>query len=174
MNPARGLSAAALLAKTKADEIAKWLAENSDEPHAAPLATAIATARPQTTTQLAEVVRKTLASVARRLSTDEVATTVRRVFQAIRIAVNDEFGALETFLRQLPHCLKPGGRVAILTFHSGEDRRVKLAFKFGLQAGRYAAINDEVVRASPEEQRANPRSTSAKLRWAVAAAAARE
>jgi 16S rRNA (cytosine1402-N4)-methyltransferase len=92
---------------------------------------------------------------------------VRRVFQAIRIAVNDEFGALDLFLRLLPTCLKPGGRAAILTFHSGEDRRVKHAFRAGLRAGTYIAANDAVVRAGPEERRDNPRSSSAKLRWAV-------
>jgi len=81
--------------------------------------------------------------------------------------VNDEFGALETFLRVLPSCLKPGGRVAILTFHSGEDRRVKSAFKDGLHDGTYASIAQEVIRASSEERRANPRSSAAKLRYAV-------
>lgn len=70
-------------------------------------------------------------------------------------------------LRNLPYCLKPSGRVAILTFHSGEDRRVKLAFKQGLRDGLYSSVADEVVRASPAEQRANPRSSSAKLRYAV-------
>ena len=79
--------------------------------------------------------------------------------------------ALDAFLRALPSCLRPGGRVAVLTFHSGEDRRVKSAFKEGLQAGVYASIADEVVRASAEERRANPRSTSAKLRFAVRGAA---
>jgi 16S rRNA (cytosine1402-N4)-methyltransferase len=92
--------------------------------------------------------------------------TIRRVFQALRIAVNDEFGALEAFLRNIPFCLKPGGRVAILSFHSGEDRRVKKSFKAMYQDGVFASIADEVVRPSPEERRANPRSSSAKLRWA--------
>ena len=83
--------------------------------------------------------------------------------------MNDEFGVLDLFLRQLPLCLKPGGRVAILTFHSGEDRRVKHAFREGVRSGIYASTNDEVIKAGFEEQRANPRSTSAKLRWAVRA-----
>ena len=91
---------------------------------------------------------------------------MRRVFQALRIAVNDEFSALETFLRNLPACLNPGGRVAVLTFHSGEDRRVKKAFEAGLRDGLYSEIANEVVRPSAEERRANPRATSAKLRWA--------
>ena len=88
------------------------------------------------------------------------------MFQALRIAVNDELSALDTFLRHLPQCLAPGGRVAILTFHSGEDRRVKRAFRAGLHDGSYDQIADEVIRPGAEEQRANPRSSSAKLRWA--------
>ena len=95
--------------------------------------------------------------------------SLQRTFQALRIAVNDEFKVLEQFLALLPACLRPGGRVAILTFHSGEDRRVKKAFQAGLRAGVYAAISDGVVSAGPDERRLNPRSSSAKLRWAVKA-----
>jgi 16S rRNA (cytosine1402-N4)-methyltransferase len=80
--------------------------------------------------------------------------------------VNDELSALETFLRHLPQCLKPGGRAAILTFHSGEDRRVKKAFEAGLRAGLYAEISREVLRPGAAERSANPRSSPAKLRWA--------
>jgi 16S rRNA (cytosine1402-N4)-methyltransferase len=105
-----------------------------------------------------------LASAIRHAGGDE--DSVRRVFQALRIAVNDEFSVLETFLRNLPLCLKPGGRVAILTFHSGEDRRVKQSFIAGERTGAYSEIAREVVRATPEEVRANPRSRSTKLRWA--------
>jgi 16S rRNA (cytosine1402-N4)-methyltransferase len=89
------------------------------------------------------------------------------VFQALRIAVNDEFSALETFLRHLPACLNPGGRAAILTFHSGEDRRVKKSFEAGFRDGVYAEIAREVLRPGADERRANPRSSPAKLRWAI-------
>ena len=89
------------------------------------------------------------------------------IFQALRIAVNDEFGALDAFLRLLPGCMAPGGRVAILAFHSGEDRRVKQAFKEGVRSGAFARIAEEVVRPGAEERRANPRSSAAKLRWAI-------
>ena len=94
---------------------------------------------------------------------------MRRVFQALRIAVNDEFSALDAFLRNLPACLKPGGRVAILTFHSGEDRRVKKAFAAGHQDGIYSKISEDVIRPAPAEQHSNPRSAPAKLRWAIRA-----
>jgi 16S rRNA (cytosine1402-N4)-methyltransferase len=97
---------------------------------------------------------------------DELDQSVRRVFQALRIAVNEEFTALDTLLRHLPVCLNPGGRAAILTFHSGEDRRVKQAFQAGLRDGQYAAIADDPIRPTPEERRANPRAGAAKLRWA--------
>jgi 16S rRNA (cytosine1402-N4)-methyltransferase len=93
--------------------------------------------------------------------------SIRRTCQALRIAVNDEFSALDTFLRHLPLCLAPGGRVVVLTFHSGEDRRVKKAFQAGRRDGMYAAVAGEAVRPSPAEVRANPRAGSAKLRWAV-------
>lgn len=166
MNPARGLSAAAWLARTTPAALARVLTENADEPRADALAAALAGREFATTRALAEAVG---ALVPVRGGASARGDTVRRVFQAVRIAVNDEFGALDAFLRGLPACLRPGGRVAILTFHSGEDRRVKAAFREGLRAGIYAAVADEVVRAGPEERRSNPRSVPAKLRWAVRA-----
>ena len=165
MNPSRGLGASAFLARIKPKALAKLLGENSDEPRASVIAMALAGRTFATTTELADAVRASLPS----MGEDERTLTVRRVFQALRIAVNEEFTALDTFLRVLPDCLKPGGRVAILTFHSGEDRRVKKAFEAGLESGVYCGISEEVTRASPEERRDNPRSTSAKLRWAVRA-----
>ena len=170
MNPARGLSASQWLSKLDETELTRLLDENADEPQAAEFADAILSAharQPLTTTyELANVVRSAFART-RHISTETADGAVRRVFQALRIAVNDEFGAFDMFLRNLPICLKPGGRVAILTFHSGEDRRVKRAFKNGLRDGQFASISEEVVRASMEEQRSNPRSSSAKLRIAV-------
>ena len=96
---------------------------------------------------------------------DEREFTVRRVFQAVRIAVNEEFTALDAFLRALPNCLKSGGRAAILTFHSGEDRRVKQFMRAGIRDGFYAEMNDSPITAGPDERRMNPRSSAAKLRW---------
>jgi 16S rRNA (cytosine1402-N4)-methyltransferase len=174
MNPARGQTASALLSKLDEAGLTWLLTENSDEPHARELSAAILNAHartPLTTTRsLATVVRAAFAAFSRSPS-DTADDAVRRAFQAIRIAVNDEFSALEAFLRNLPSCLKPGGRAAILTFHSGEDRRVKLAFKEGLRDGTYATIAQEVIRASAEEKRANPRSSAAKLRFAVRSSA---
>jgi 16S rRNA (cytosine1402-N4)-methyltransferase len=91
----------------------------------------------------------------------------QRVFQALRIAVNDEFGVLNEFLEKLPDALAPGGRVAILTFHSGEDRRVKKSFQYFFREGLYSDWSAEHIRASAEECFQNPRAKSAKLRWAV-------
>jgi 16S rRNA (cytosine1402-N4)-methyltransferase len=162
MNPERGAPASALVANLRAGEFAELLRENADEPHADALAAALAGRSFATTGALREAIARLTSSRA----AEERELTARRVFQALRIAVNDEFSALEAFLRVLPDCLAPGGRVAILTFHSGEDRRVKKSFAEGLRHGRYAEIASEVVRPSATERHQNPRSTSAKLRWA--------
>ena len=173
LNPARPPSAAEWLARVSAEKLATVLTENADEPHAELLAHELTARRGPTpftrTRQLADAIRASLLQAKPRLDPEIAEDCVRRVFQAIRIAVNDEFGVLDLFLRHLPSCLKPGGRVAILTFHSGEDRRAKHAFRSGVREGIYSATNEEVIRAGPEERRANPRSTSAKLRWAVRA-----
>jgi 16S rRNA (cytosine1402-N4)-methyltransferase len=163
MNSSRGISAAQFLQKMSPEKLAAILAENSDEPHAAQLAAALAGKSFLTTTDLAAAIRGKLPAVGE----EERELSVRRVFQAIRIEVNEEFTALDTLLRILPQCLNPGGRVAILTFHSGEDRRVKKAFQAAREEGLYQEIARRVLRATPEERHANPRSTSAKLRWAV-------
>ena len=162
MNPHRSQTAAVLLEKISPTALTILLAENSDEPNADTLAAALAGKHFATTTALAAAIRATLP----RLNKDSGDLTIRRVFQALRIAVNDEFSALETLLRNLPACLNPGGRVAILTFHSGVDRRVKRFFEAGLRDGLYADIAHEVIRPTAEERNSNPRSAPAKLRWA--------
>jgi 16S rRNA (cytosine1402-N4)-methyltransferase len=162
MNPNRGISAAGLIAKSTAAALEKIFTDHSDEPHARTLALALSGGDFPTTKSLGVAIRGALP----RLGPEEIDLTLRRVFQALRIAVNDEFSALEMLLRLLPSCLKPGGRVAILSFHSGEDRRVKKSFEAGLRSGIYGEISTEVIRSGPEERRENPRSTSAKLRWA--------
>ncbi|MEO5989286.1 MAG: 16S rRNA (cytosine(1402)-N(4))-methyltransferase RsmH [Candidatus Eisenbacteria bacterium] len=165
MNPNRGLSAAEWLDRASVTQLTTVLRNHADEPFAELLAEALTSRRGGlTTTQaLAAAVREALTS-----ETDEAAadSSVRRVFQALRIEVNDEFGSLDGLLRQLPSCLRAGGRAAILTFHSGEDRRVKRAFVEGERAGLYVSVAAEVVRASGQERHDNPRSRSAKLRWA--------
>ncbi|HSY74306.1 MAG TPA: 16S rRNA (cytosine(1402)-N(4))-methyltransferase RsmH, partial [Dongiaceae bacterium] len=162
MNPHRGFPASALLEKTPSAALAKLFQENAGEPRATQLADALAKKNFATTKSLAAAIR----SAFPHLGKDDSDLTVRRVFQALRIAVNDEFSALDMLLRHLPACLNPGGRVAILTFHSGEDRRVKKSFEAGMRDGLYADIAHEVIRPTPEERNSNPRSSSAKLRWA--------
>jgi 16S rRNA (cytosine1402-N4)-methyltransferase len=163
MNPSRGQPVKVLLEKISADDLTVLLQENADEPHARILADLLAGKTFLTTTALTNAVHRALL----RAATDEERdNSIRRVFQALRIAVNDEFSALDSFLRNLPSCLNPGGRVAILTFHSGEDRRVKKSFEASLRNGLYADIAHEVIRPSPTERHDNPRSSPAKMRWA--------
>jgi 16S rRNA (cytosine1402-N4)-methyltransferase len=165
MNPHRGQSASELIQKISAAALATLLAENADEPNARMLAPALAGNRFETTTALREAIRDALP----RLAKEERENAIRRVFQALRIAVNDEFAALDALLRTLPSVLKPRGRAVVLSFHSGEDRRVKKAFEAGLAAGLYCDIARELVRPTAAERYANPRSAPAKLRWAIRA-----
>jgi 16S rRNA (cytosine1402-N4)-methyltransferase len=161
MNPGRGLTAADWLEKVSAEKLAAVLHENADEPRAESLAEALAGQSFSSTVAFAKAIREAV-----RISDEaELDLTVRRVFQAVRIAVNEEFTAMDAFLRALPDCLKPGGRAVILTFHSGEDRRVKQSLRAGIRDGVYSEMSDGVILASPEERYQNPRSSSAKLRW---------
>ncbi len=162
MNPQRGLSASEWIERTKPEKFTIALEENADEPRAGRLSEALAGRVFKSTVEFANAIRSALPG----LDPDTLDLTVRRVFQAVRIAVNEEFTALDSFLRALPHALKPGARVAVLSFHSGEDRRVKKSFEAALREGLYTSISDGVIIASPEERRDNPRSSPAKLRWA--------
>jgi 16S rRNA (cytosine1402-N4)-methyltransferase len=165
MNPGRGLSAAEWLERISAEKLETALHENADEPRCESIAAALAGKKFPTTLALAQGIREAVHIS----DSDEMDITVRRVFQAIRIAVNEEFTALDAFLRVLPRCLKPGAKAAILTFHSGEDRRVKQAMKAGIKSGEFSEMSEGVITAGPEERRMNPRSSSAKLRWVTRA-----
>jgi 16S rRNA (cytosine1402-N4)-methyltransferase len=167
MNPARGEPASVWLARLTPAQLRDILAANADEPRAADLSRALAGKHFATTRELVTAVYTVLCG----LSAEERDLSVRRVFQALRVEVNAEFAALDALLRQVPYVLNPGGRLAILTFHSGEDRRVKKAFQVGLREGVYAEVAREVTRPSPQERHDNPRSASAKLRWARRAVA---
>jgi 16S rRNA (cytosine1402-N4)-methyltransferase len=169
MNPSRGEPASQLLARLSEETLVCLLQESADEPHAHLIAGLLKQQRLETTDALERRVRVGLTDTDLKLSKADVKMSVRRTFQALRIAVNDEFSALDALLRSLPHCLAPGGRVVALTFHSGEDRRVKKAFQSGYRSGVYSAVATEVIRPTMEETRANRRASSAKLRWAVRA-----
>ena len=167
MNPSEGEPASALLARLDEETLAALLTENADEPHAELIARLLKRQPLKTTHAVERLVRTELTASRPQLTKTDVKMSVRRTFQALRIAVNDEFSALDALLRSLPACLAPGGRVAILTFHSGEDRRVKKAFQAGRREGTYADVADEVIRSTKAETFANRRASAAKLRWAV-------
>ena len=167
MNPSRGESASQLLARVSEATLASLLQENADEPHANLIARLLKQQPLETTHALDRLVRTGLTAALPNVAKADVKMSVRRTLQALRIAVNDEFSALDWLLRSLPECLTPGGRVVMLTFHSGEDRRVKKAFQAGYRSGVYSSVADEVIRATMEETRSNRRASSAKLRWAV-------
>jgi len=167
MNPSRGEPASALLARVSEEELAAILTENADEPHAELIARLLKRKALATTHAVENAVRTGLGKALPRLAKTDVKMSVRRTFQALRIAVNDEFSALDALLRSTPQCLAPGGRVAIITFHSGEDRRVKKAFQAGHRAGVYSDIATEVIRSTKEETFSNRRASAAKLRWAI-------
>ncbi|MFA6217824.1 MAG: 16S rRNA (cytosine(1402)-N(4))-methyltransferase RsmH [Candidatus Omnitrophota bacterium] len=170
-NPQRGQPASALINAVSEKALEKILFVNSDEPYAKTIARAIHKNRYKisTTTALADTVKEALACIALAGPKEAITTSIRRTFQALRIEVNDEFSALEQFLRNLPICLKPKGRVAVLTFHSGEDKRVVKFFQEGLVAGIYSDICRQPIRPTPQECYDNPRSKSAILRWAIRA-----
>jgi len=178
LNPKAGISAAERLKSISQAELQGMLIENADEPHAEVIARAIITEIRKgtdisTTTQLKQIIKDTLSFLpgndknADKL--DEIKKTCQRCFQALRIDVNDEFEVLDAFLEKLPDALAPGGRVAILSFHSGEDRLVKKSFQRFFREGIYREVAPGPIRPSAEECHTNSRARSAKLRWAVKA-----
>lgn len=174
MNPQRGISAARLLKKLSRDEMEGMFVENADEPYAEEIARQIFTDLKKgvpinTTKELYGEIEKALFFIPGTERKDAVKKSCARVFQALRIDVNGEMEALYAFLEKLPYALSPGGRVAILTFHSGEDRLVKKAFKKYLNEGIFSEAARDVIRPSGEECFTNPRAKSTKLRWAIRA-----
>jgi len=172
LNPKSGKPASELLKTISQSRLEEILFENADEPHCNQIAKAIKSSifkgsSIETTTHLKNIIAETLNFVPNNQRKEEVKKSCQRVFQALRIAVNDEFGVLEKFLEELPFALAPGGRVAILSFHSGEDRRVKKSFQHFLNLGLYSEIAPDLIRPTVQECNTNPRARSAKLRWAV-------
>lgn len=174
LNPQAGISAAQRLKEVTTDELAWMFIDNADEPFAKEIARAVTSKMRkgqaiETTTALAEVVEEALSFVPEKERKDAVKKSCARVFQALRIDVNSEFEVLDAFLQKLPDVMAPGGRIAVLTFHSGEDRLVKKAFKEMKKAGVYSDIATEVIRPSAMECARNSRARSTKMRWAVKA-----
>ena len=174
LNQEAGISAAERLETITRDELAGMLYENSDEPYCEELAKAITDEirrgnHMDTTTKLRQVIEKTLDFLPEKEKKETIKKTCQRTFQALRIDVNREFEVLYEFMEKLPDALKPGGRAAILTFHSGEDKLVKKALKAGYKAGIYSDYAKDVIRPSAQECAQNGRARSTKMRWAIKA-----
>ena len=172
LNQETGISAAQRLDTITKEELAGMLEENADEPYCEEIAKAITDEvrkgnHIDTTFKLRQVIEKTLSFIPEKDRKETVKKTCQRTFQALRIDVNNEFEVLYEFMEKLPGALKPGGRAAILTFHSGEDKLVKRALKDGYKAGIYEDYSRDVVRPSAKECAGNPRAHSTKMRWAV-------
>lgn len=174
MNPEKGISAAQRLKEVSLEELQGMLIENSDEPYAEEISKTIMNWRKrgkaiETTTQLKGAIEEALRFIPEKERKEAVKKSCARTFQALRIDVNSEFEVLYAFLEKLPGVLAPGGRVAVLTFHSGEDRLVKQMFKQFYKEGIYSDIAKDVIRPSAEECARNSRAKSTKMRWAIRA-----
>ena len=174
MNPEKGTSAAERLKEVTQEELVGMLIENADEPYAHEIAGTVCRwlkqgRKIETTTQLKEAIEDALRFIPEKERKEAVKKSCQRTFQALRIDVNSEFEVLYAFLEKLPEVLAPNGRVAILTFHSGEDRLVKRSFKEFYKAGIYSEISKDVIRPSAEECARNSRAKSTKMRWAIRA-----
>ena len=171
LNPNQGISAAERINSISLDELEGMLIENSDEPYAYEIAKTVVEERRknkiETTTQLKDIVEKALVYLPKKEKEETVKKSCARTFQALRIDVNNEFEVLYDFLEKLPNVLAPNGRVAILTFHSGEDRLVKKSFKALKKQGVYSDVARDVIRPGKEECMRNPRAKSTKMRWAI-------
>lgn len=172
LNPSKGISAAERLKTISQNELYGMLLENADEPHSAEISHAIISAIKKgtdiiTTSQLQQIIKDALKFIPEKDRSDEIKKSCQRCFQALRIDVNNEFEVLYEFLEKLPAAMAEGGRVAILTFHSGEDRLVKKSFQRFYREGLYREIAPEAIRPSAAECNSNSRARCAKLRWAI-------
>ena len=172
LDPTSGVSAAQRLRELDREELEAMLVENSDEPYADKIAKEVMKVfkkrgKIETTKELAAVIESALSFLPEKDRKEEVKKSCQRTFQALRIDVNSEFEVLYSFLEKLPQVLKSGGRVAVLTFHSGEDRLVKKAFRQHQREGVYSEVCEDVIRPSAEECFQNPRARSTKMRWAI-------
>ena len=174
LDPSTGVTAAQRLRELSREELEALLVENSDEPYADKIAKQVMKVFKkrgtiETTKELAAVIEEALSFLPEQERKEEVKKSCQRTFQALRIDVNSEFEVLYSFLEKLPKVLKRGGRVAVLTFHSGEDRLVKKAFKQHQREGVYSEVCEDVIRPSAQECFQNPRARSTKMRWAIKA-----
>ena len=174
LNPQKGISAAERIRNISSEELTGMLIENADEPYAQEIADPVVTRQKRgekivTTKDLQRVIEEALSFLPKGEQKEAVKKSCQRTFQALRIDVNQEYEVLYEFLEKLPRVLASGGRVAILTFHSGEDRLVKKSFKRFLKEGEYAEVSKDVIRPSQEECVKNPRARSTKMRWAIKA-----
>lgn len=172
LNPTKGIPASIKLKQLNRDQLENLFTENSDEPYAKEIARNIDSflksgQEIDTTTKLYKIIEKSLSFIPEKERKDKIKKSAARVFQALRIEVNSEFEVLIEFMDKLPTILKPGGRVAILTFHSGEDRIVKKSFKEMKNLGIYSDVARNVIRPSREECNINSRARSTKMRWAI-------
>lgn len=183
MDSTRGRTAAELLNSLSLEELAACFRDLGDEPRAELIAGAIVAQRKnkpiERTSELRELIDRAapvqlLRGPGAPPERKQLLAPATRVFQALRILVNRELANLQHLLRILPDILKPGGTAAIISFHSGEDRLVKRSFRDGFRAGIYQAISEDATRPAFEERRSNPRSRSAKLRWAMRAVSGSE
>jgi 16S rRNA (cytosine1402-N4)-methyltransferase len=170
MDPTRGQPASALVNRMSERELAAALLELGDETDAPMIARLIVERRVHkpilTTDELTAIVCEARDFTLQRAAGAKLHPAAR-TYQALRILVNRELANLERLLAVLPDVLNPGGVAAIISFHSGEDRRVKEAFREGRRSGIYSDTSPDPILATEQETKANPRSRSAKLRWAV-------
>lgn len=174
LNPEQGVPAWQRLKEMNRDEMIGMMVANGDEPYAEQIARTVLSYRKkgkkiETTFQLKQAIEEALAFLPEEGKKEAVKKSCQRTFQALRIDVNSEYEVLEAFMEKLPDVLAPGGRAAILTFHSGEDRIVKKAFKRFYNEGVYAEVAKDVIRPSAEECMRNSRAHSTKMRWAIKA-----